>query len=228
MHSSPATVPGSSLRKHSLTLSEGANRHLGILCSDWRYSTDTATGKTARTGRRNCAWGAHFFWNNHNSSGPPSHRSSQHNNSPSAATATATTTTEPRAQMGRNYYEVLGLPKGTSDAAQIKKAYRKKALQSHPDRGGDTAKFQGMYSSTGNCCLLTIYSSGVLAIFAEHDQHSSFKTPALRSHADETIRPVVMTPASVRSLLVCRSLMFLYNILEVCPSMTSTHQPPFF
>ncbi|CAM9657979.1 unnamed protein product [Pylaiella littoralis] len=47
--------------------------------------------------------------------------------------------------MGRNYYEVLGLPKGTSDAAKIKKAYRKKALQSHPDRGGDKAEFQGKF-----------------------------------------------------------------------------------
>lgn len=45
--------------------------------------------------------------------------------------------------MGRNYYDVLGVPKGTSDEAAIKKAYKKAALKFHPDRpGGDKVKFQ--------------------------------------------------------------------------------------
>ena len=33
-------------------------------------------------------------------------------------------------------YEILGLEKGESDQKVIKKAYRKKALKAHPDRGG--------------------------------------------------------------------------------------------
>lgn len=40
-----------------------------------------------------------------------------------------------------NYYEVLGVAK-TATADEIKKAYRKLASMHHPDKGGDTAKFQ--------------------------------------------------------------------------------------
>ncbi len=41
----------------------------------------------------------------------------------------------------RDYYEVLGLQKGASDD-EIKKAYRKKAMEMHPDKGGDNELFQ--------------------------------------------------------------------------------------
>jgi len=45
----------------------------------------------------------------------------------------------------RNLYEALGLEKGKeSSVEEIKKAYRKKALLYHPDKGGDAEKFKAV------------------------------------------------------------------------------------
>lgn len=41
----------------------------------------------------------------------------------------------------RDYYEILGLGKNAS-ADEIKKAFRKAAIEHHPDRGGDETKFK--------------------------------------------------------------------------------------
>src|SRR5271170_3629074 len=41
----------------------------------------------------------------------------------------------------RDYYEVLGVGKDAS-ADEIKKAFRRQAVEHHPDRGGDETKFK--------------------------------------------------------------------------------------
>ncbi len=43
-------------------------------------------------------------------------------------------------------YETLGIPKNAAEA-KIKKAYRKRVLATHPDRGGDAAEFQAVQTA---------------------------------------------------------------------------------
>lgn len=43
--------------------------------------------------------------------------------------------------MGKDYYAILGVAKSASQE-EIKAAFRKKAMEHHPDRGGDAAKFK--------------------------------------------------------------------------------------
>ena len=44
------------------------------------------------------------------------------------------------------YYDTLGLSADAS-GAEIKKAYRKAALQEHPDKGGDPEKVSGVHTT---------------------------------------------------------------------------------
>lgn len=54
--------------------------------------------------------------------------------------------------MAKDYYEILGVPKSAS-AEEIKAAFRKKAHEHHPDKGGDSEKFKELnaaYQVLGN------------------------------------------------------------------------------
>ncbi|KKU13332.1 MAG: Chaperone protein DnaJ [Parcubacteria group bacterium GW2011_GWC2_45_7] len=54
--------------------------------------------------------------------------------------------------MSKDYYEILGVARSSSQA-EVKDAFRKKALEHHPDRGGDAAKFKEVneaYQVLGN------------------------------------------------------------------------------
>ena len=46
-----------------------------------------------------------------------------------------------RKEQFRNFYEVLGLP-DTATAAEIRAAYKRKALSTHPDKGGTSGEFR--------------------------------------------------------------------------------------
>ena len=43
----------------------------------------------------------------------------------------------------QKYYDLIGVPKNAT-ADEIKKAFRKKALKEHPDKGGDPEKFKDL------------------------------------------------------------------------------------
>ena len=60
-----------------------------------------------------------------------------------------------------DYYATLGVPR-TATADEIKRAFRKRASQHHPDKGGDTAKFQAIqaaYDTLGDAAKRAAYDN---------------------------------------------------------------------
>ena len=54
----------------------------------------------------------------------------------------------------RDYYDVLGVAKGAS-ADEIKKGYRSKAKELHPDRNVDKPEAEAQFKEANDCLLYT-------------------------------------------------------------------------
>lgn len=67
----------------------------------------------------------------------------------------------------KDYYQILGVDRGASDD-DIKQAYRRLASAHHPDKGGDTAKFQEIQEA--------------YATLGDAQRRASYDNPMHRSH----------------------------------------------
>ena len=54
----------------------------------------------------------------------------------------------------KDYYDVLGIARGAS-ADEIKKAFRKKAKELHPDRNADNPNAEAQFKEANDCLLYT-------------------------------------------------------------------------
>ena len=74
-----------------------------------------------------------------------------------------------------NYYDILGVPKEASQQ-DIKSAFRKLAMEHHPDRGGDESQFQKInqaYDTLGDPTKRNRYDSEIN--FRSHGSHRNFE-----------------------------------------------------
>jgi DnaJ-class molecular chaperone len=65
----------------------------------------------------------------------------------------------------KNYYQILGVS-STASTDEIKRAYRRLASQHHPDKGGDTARFQEIEEA--------------YRVLSDADQRSEYDNPGVR------------------------------------------------
>ena len=76
-----------------------------------------------------------------------------------------------------NYYDILGLPRGASPQ-DIKTAYRKLAMEHHPDRGGDESTFQKInqaYDTLSDNNKRGMYDNQAGPRFTNNPNHRSFE-----------------------------------------------------
>jgi molecular chaperone DnaJ len=65
--------------------------------------------------------------------------------------------------MKQDYYEILGISKGAS-AAEIKKGYRKKAIEFHPDKNAGDSHAEEMFKKAAEAYEVLgneVWSSGI-------------------------------------------------------------------
>ena len=77
----------------------------------------------------------------------------------------------------RDYYEILGVAKTASDD-EIKKAYRSLASKNHPDKGGETAKFQELQEA-----YATLSDPQKRSIYNQHGHDAPQGGPQWSAHS---------------------------------------------
>ena len=99
----------------------------------------------------------------------------------------------------RRYYDALGLSPDCS-SSEIKKAYRKAALQQHPDKGGDPEKFKQI-----NEAYAVLSDEQKRAVSLVEEGHNVFLTGGVLS-ADCLLATALPTCPATRAcgVLTCR------------------------
>ena len=78
----------------------------------------------------------------------------------------------------RDYYNILGVERG-ADASEIKKAYRKLAIQYHPDRNPDNPEAEEKFKQLAEATTLSI-GRRVYDQYGADDSGSRLRLPAGR------------------------------------------------
>ena len=90
-----------------------------------------------------------------------------------------------------NFYQTLGVSENATQD-EIKKAYRKLAVEHHPDKGGDENKFKSYMSYTGIMIMLvpTLIFFGPGLIYHSIKKHREKKESALNREMGMTIERI--------------------------------------
>ena len=94
----------------------------------------------------------------------------------------------------RDYYEILGVPKGSS-ADEIKKAYRQLALKFHPDRNPDDKAAEEKFKELGEAYDVL----GDAAVFFDPKDPSSIASEIVALLMDDLRREALLRRAASRT-----------------------------
>lgn len=112
----------------------------------------------------------------------------------------------------KNYYDILGVAK-TATEDDIKKAYRKLAMDHHPDRGGDTAKFQEIkeaYENLSDAKKRAAYDNPGFKSFDQMDINEIHRQ--MREHMERNMMQFVTVRVSIeKAFNGCKIPLYAYG-----------------